>query len=123
MNTIVAIPSAEPGGLEAAVDAHFGHCAMYTIVTVQDGEVQEITTLPSVPHVQGGCLAPVNYLAEKGVKALIAGGMGLRPLMGFNEVGIDVFHGSNAPSVGAAVKAFLNDGLPRFTQDQTCGGH
>ncbi|HBD07962.1 MAG TPA: dinitrogenase iron-molybdenum cofactor biosynthesis protein, partial [Syntrophobacteraceae bacterium] len=79
-NAIVAIPSSHPGGLEAALGAHFGHCDLYTLVSIADGKVQEVRTLPNVPHQQGGCMAPVNHLAENGVQVLIAGGMGMRPL-------------------------------------------
>ncbi len=119
---IVAIPSTHPGGLEAALGAHFGHCDLYTLVKIADGQVQEIATLPNVPHEQGGCMAPVNHLAQNGVKVLIAGGMGMRPLMGFNQVGIDVLHGGSAQTVGEALDALLNGRLQRFTNEFTCGG-
>lgn len=119
---IIGIPSTQPGGMDAAFGAHFGHCDLYTIVEVEDGTIKEVRTLPSVPHQQGGCLAPVQYLADNGVKILLAGGMGMRPLMGFNQLGIDVYYAGNAPSVGVAVEAFLADKLQEFTQDQTCGG-
>ena len=33
----IAIPSVLPGGLEAQVGAHFGHCDCYTLVDVEDG--------------------------------------------------------------------------------------
>ena len=122
MNTRIAIPSAAPGGMDAPIDAHFGHCAMYTLVDVVDGAVKEVSVVPSCPHLQGGCMAPVNYLADNKVQALISGGMGMRPLMGFNQVGIQVYHGSGAPTVSVAVEAFLRNSLPVFTVDQTCGG-
>jgi predicted Fe-Mo cluster-binding NifX family protein len=48
--------------------------------------------------------------------------MGMRPLMGFNQMGIDVFYAGNAPSVGAAVDAFVAGQLQKFTQEFTCGG-
>lgn len=118
----IAIPSTLPGGLEAAVGEHFGHCDLYTVVDVTEGRVAQVGILPNVPHQQGGCLAPVNHLARHGVTVLIAGGMGLRPLMGFNEAGIEVFLGAEAPSVDAAVKSFLKGDLQRFTSDHTCGG-
>jgi predicted Fe-Mo cluster-binding NifX family protein len=108
--------------MDAPVDAHFGHCAMYTLVKIDGGEVKDVSSVPSCPHVQGGCMAPVNYLADLKVKALISGGMGMRPLMGFNQVGIQVYHGSGAPTVKAAVEAFMHDSLPVFTVEQTCGG-
>ena len=119
---IVAIPSTHPGGLESALGAHFGHCDLYTLVKINDGKIQEIVTLPNVPHEQGGCMAPVNHLAQNGVQVLIAGGMGMRPLMGFNQVGIDVLYGGSAQTVGEAVDALLNGSLQRFTPEFTCGG-
>ncbi|WP_319467796.1 NifB/NifX family molybdenum-iron cluster-binding protein [uncultured Pseudodesulfovibrio sp.] len=122
MSTLVAVPSAQPGGLEATIDAHFGHCGLYTLVEIDNGEVKNVTTVPSCPHEQGGCMAPVQYLADNNVTALISGGMGMRPLMGFNQVGIKVYHGSGAPSVGVAIEAFLHDSLPVFSQEHTCGG-
>lgn len=118
----IAVPSTHPGGLEAEVGAHFGHCDLYTVIDVENGAVSAVGTLPNVPHQQGGCMAPVNYLAQNGVTVLIAGGMGMRPLMGFNQVGIDVFYGAEAPSVGTAVDALLKGALTRFTPEYTCGG-
>ncbi len=119
---IIAIPSENPGGLDAAVGQHFGHCDIYTIVEAQNGKILDVRTLPNVPHQQGGCMAPVSHLAQNGVKVLIAGGMGMRPLMGFQQVGVRVYHGSNAPTVGHAVQAFLMGSLPAFSTEFTCGG-
>jgi len=122
MNTVIAIPSSNPGGMEAPLGAHFGHCDMYTLVTIADGSVSEVKVIPCVPHQQGGCMAPVNYLAENGVKTLIAGGMGMRPLMGFNQVGVEVYFGGESRTVKEAVDAFIAGRLPQFTQEYTCGG-
>jgi predicted Fe-Mo cluster-binding NifX family protein len=121
-SVIVAIPSTHPGGLEAQIGAHFGHCDLYTLVKIDAGKVMEVATLPNVPHQQGGCMAPVNHLAQHGVKVLIAGGMGMRPLMGFNQVGIQVLYGNGVHTVGEAIAALLQGQLPQFTTDFTCGG-
>jgi predicted Fe-Mo cluster-binding NifX family protein len=118
----IAIPSALPGGMESPLGEHFGHCDCYTVVDVAEGAVQNIGTLPNVPHVQGGCMAPVNHLSQNGVNVLVAGGMGMRPLMGFTQVGIQVFHGGQARSVGEAVDAFLAGKLLPFSMNNTCGG-
>jgi len=119
---VIAIPSENPGGLDAVVGQHFGHCDIYTIVEARDGRILDVRTLENVPHQQGGCMAPVNHLAGNGVKVLIAGGMGMRPLMGFQQVGVQVYHGANAPTVGHAVRAFLMGSLPAFSTEFTCGG-
>ncbi|MFZ2631996.1 MAG: NifB/NifX family molybdenum-iron cluster-binding protein [Desulfosalsimonadaceae bacterium] len=122
MNTLIAIPSSTPGGLDAPLGAHFGHCDMYTLVSVKDKTIASVSVIPNVPHQQGGCMAPVQYLAEKGAKKLIAGGMGFRPLMGFNQVGIEVYFGGEFQTVGDAVNALINGDLPQFSQEHTCGG-
>lgn len=122
MTGLVALPSNAPGGMDAGLGAHFGHCDLYTLVEVEDGQIKSSKVVPNVPHQQGGCMAPVQYLAGQGVKALIAGGMGMRPLMGFNQVGIDVYFGGNSTTVNEAVQALLQGSLPRFTQQFTCGG-
>jgi predicted Fe-Mo cluster-binding NifX family protein len=122
MKTVIAIPSSMPGGMDAPLGAHFGHCDLYTLVTVADGDIQKVDVIPNVPHQQGGCMAPVRYLADNGAQKLIAGGMGLRPLMGFNQVGIEVYYGGDAKTVGDAVSALLNGKLPQFSQQHTCGG-
>lgn len=119
---LVAIPSAPPGGLDAAVEAHFGHCDLYTLVKIAAGQVSAVNTLPNIPHEQGGCMAAVSLLAENGVRVLIAGGMGLRPLMGFNQLGIEVRFGQDSRTVREAVEAFLTGRLPQFTPQFTCSG-
>ena len=43
----IAIPSVLPGGLEAQVGAHFGHCDCYTLVDVEDGAVVKSEVIPS----------------------------------------------------------------------------
>lgn len=118
----IAIPSEQPGGLEAQLGAHFGHCEIYTLVDVEDGTCNNVRVIPNVPHQQGGCMAPVQHLASQGVQVLIAGGMGMRPLMGFNQMGIQVYLGAGAPSIGAAVDAFLQGDLLAFGTHNTCGG-
>lgn len=122
METIVAVPSTAPGGLEAPLGAHFGHCDLYTLVALENNQIKKVDIIPNVPHVQGGCLAPVQYLAQQGAKKLIAGGMGLRPLMGFHQVGIEVYFGGNYQTVGEAVQALTEGKLPQFSQEYTCGG-
>lgn len=123
MDTIkVAVPSVNPGGLEAGMGMHFGHCDIYTVVEVKDGQTASVSTLENVPHVQGGCMAPVQHLASNGVKALLAGGMGMRPLMGFQQVGVSVYYAGGCATVGQAVQAYLDDKLQLFSTSHTCGG-
>lgn len=121
-STRIAVPSANPGGLEAGMGMHFGHCDIYTIIETRDGQIASVGTLENVPHVQGGCMAPVNHLASNGVKTLLAGGMGMRPLMGFQQSGVAVYFAGNCATVGEAVQAYLDKKLQPFGVQNTCGG-
>ncbi len=119
---IVAIPSVAPGGLEAEVSGHFGHCDVFTLVTLEGGKIGEVELHANIEHEQGGCLAPVTMLARKSVNALIAGGMGMRPLIGFNDAGIEVFFNNGLDRVDSLIGAFVKRQLPRFSRENVCGG-
>jgi len=93
MSKTVAIPSMFPGGLDSARSGHFGHCDVFTLVHTENGEIRDVTVLHNAPHVQGGCQAPVNLLHTSGANAIIVGGIGMRPLMGFRQMGIEVYYG------------------------------
>ena len=88
-NGRIAIPSMANGGLDGKRAGHFGHCDTFTLVDVKDGTIDKVTTIANQTHEQGGCMVPVNLLADNQVNALIVGGIGMRPLMGFRQVGID----------------------------------
>jgi len=120
---LIAIPSESPGGLDAAISAHFGHCHAFTLVELTDGEVQGTRILPNVEHAHGGCLTPVNLLRDQGVEALVAGGMGARPLAGFQDVGIRVYFKGAASTVSDAVELIRSGEVQEFGPSQTCGGH
>ena len=115
----VAIPSDLPGGLDAARSGHFGRCACFTLVDVVDGQVGKIEVLQNAPHTEGGCMAPVLVLAEHNVDAIVVDGIGGRPLMGFNQVGIAV-HAGRGADVRTAAEAYVAGGLPLVGLEGAC---
>jgi predicted Fe-Mo cluster-binding NifX family protein len=117
--TRIAVPSEAPGGLDAQRAGHFGRCACFTLVDVADGAVTEIEVLENAPHVEGGCMAPVLVLAEHNVDAIVVQGIGGRPLMGFNQVGIEVLAGAGT-DVRTTVDAFLQGDLPVVGFEGAC---
>ncbi len=121
-NGRIAIPSNGSGGLDGQRSGHFGHCDVFTFVDVEDGAIKKVTTLPNVSHVQGGCMVPVNFLAEHHVNALIVGGIGMRPLMGFRQVGIDVYYDGERPEIRPVVEDLISGKLPIIQDNQVCGG-
>jgi predicted Fe-Mo cluster-binding NifX family protein len=121
-NGRIAIPSNDQGGLEGTRSGHFGHCDVFTLVDVEDSRIKEISILQNQEHVQGGCMVPVNLLSENRVDALIVGGIGMRPLMGFKQVGIHVYHDDQRLEIGPVVKDLIAGNLPEIRNDQVCGG-
>ena len=121
-NGRIAIPSVNTGGLDGQRSGHFGHCDVFTLVDVEDGEIKEVSTIPNQEHVQGGCMVPVNLLGQYNVNAIIVGGIGMRPLMGFRQVGIDVYHDAVRPEIRPVVEDLIAGRLPIISDDQVCGG-
>ncbi len=118
----IAVPSDGQGGLDGFRAGHFGHCDVFTLVDVEDGAIKEVSVLANKEHVQGGCMVPVQLLAENKVQRLIVGGIGMRPLMGFKEVGIDVYYDGERRDIRPVVEDMIADKLPRIAEDQVCGG-
>ncbi len=118
----IAIPSMEAGGLDGQRSGHFGHCDVFTLVDVAEGEIKSVTTVPNQDHVQGGCMVPVNLLAGHAVNALVVGGIGMRPLMGFKQVGIDVYYDATRPEIRPVVEDLIAGKLPIIGENQVCGG-
>lgn len=118
----VAIPSEGNGGLDGKRAGHFGHCDVFTCVDVEDGQIKQVSILANKEHVQGGCMVPVNLLAEAGVNALVVGGIGMRPLMGFKQVGIEVYHDGERADIRPVVEDFVSGKLPKISDNEVCGG-
>jgi predicted Fe-Mo cluster-binding NifX family protein len=118
----IAVPSEGTGGLDGLRAGHFGHCDVFTLVDVVDGAIKEVTILENKEHVQGGCMVPVNLLAEAKVQQLIVGGIGMRPLQGFNQVGIDVYYDGERRDIRPVVEDMIAAKLPIIGDDQVCGG-
>jgi len=118
----IAVPSIDEGGINSQRSGHFGHCDVFTLVDVEGGEIKQVTTISNQSHVQGGCMVPVNLLAEHKVNALIVGGIGMRPLMGFRQVGIDVYYDATRQEIKPVVEDLIAGKLPMISDNQVCGG-
>ena len=117
----VAIPSMWPGGLESARSGHFGHCDCFTLVDLDENGIVEVRVVPNPPHQQGGCLAPVQLLQGHEAHAIIVHGIGMRPLVGFKQAGIQVYQGEGT-GVSEAVRAFLSNEVIAMNESMACGG-
>ncbi len=121
-NGRIAVPSNGAGGMEGTRSGHFGHCDVFTFIDVEDGEIKNVSTIQNEEHVQGGCMVPVNLLAGHKVDALVVGGIGMRPLMGFKQVGIDVYHDAERAEIKPVVEDLIAGKLSEIQNDEVCGG-
>lgn len=120
---LLAIPSMGEGGLDAERSGHFGRCDRFTLVEIDAGRVAGVRVLDNPPHEEGGCLRPVALLAGEGVDAIAVAGIGPRPLAGFNEAGIAVYHDDKLPLVGQVVESMLAGEVAIIDASATCGHH
>jgi predicted Fe-Mo cluster-binding NifX family protein len=89
------------------VSAHFGRCPSYTLVDIEDGRVVGRVEIPNPGH-QPGFLP--QFLAEKGVSVIIAGGMGPRAQGLFAERNIRTIIGVQG-AIDDVVQKFLRQEL------------
>jgi predicted Fe-Mo cluster-binding NifX family protein len=96
---------------------HFGHCEQFALFDVEE-QKKEITNkeLITSPEHQPGLLP--NWLAEKGVSVVIAGGMGPRAQEIFQQNGISVVLGALETDPEKAVLSHINGVLA--TGDNIC---
>lgn len=115
----IAVPTRQ-----GVVDNHFGHCDHYTIYTVDNKQIIEISTLPSP---QGcGCKSNIaSVLEQMGISVMLAGNMGQGALNKLQSHNIRVIRGCSGNTdsvVEAYLKGFVFDsGIGCVAHE--CGEH
>lgn len=121
----IAIPTDAPGGLKSQRSGHFGHCDMFTVVEMSsEAEVIDVQTIANGGHEAGGCMTPVNLLREVGVEAIVVAGLGMRPMQGFQQAGIDVYYADQEKitDVESVIQNLRERKLVKMHADQVCQG-
>ena len=72
------------------VSPHFGRCPAFTILDIEGGKVTNKELVENPGHQPG--FIP-QFLHQKGVQCIVAGGMGMRARELFNELGIETIMG------------------------------
>jgi ATP-binding protein involved in chromosome partitioning len=89
---------------------HFGHCESFAVFDVDEKEKKIIASVSfGAPTHQPGLLP--RWLADKGVKCVIAGGMGSRAITIFKENGIRVITGAPAETPARLIDDYLGGRL------------
>ncbi len=102
----LAIPTSN-----GVLDAHFGHCKQFTLISIVANKVLETKVIDAPPHEPN--LLP-GFLAELDVTDVIAGGMGQKAIHQFNSLGVNVMVGAPEKAPADLAKAFV-DGTITYT--------
>jgi predicted Fe-Mo cluster-binding NifX family protein len=93
------------------LDEHFGHCDQFELFQITDNKITQQSTTDAPPHEPG--LLP-EWLGNKGVTDIIAGGMGNRAIQLFQKAGVNVFVGAPKLSAQNLIEGFINQTI-QFT--------
>jgi len=115
----IVVPSMKPGGLDADVSAHFGHCEVFTLVELEGKKVKNASLLEN-PE-EHDCMVPVDLMVKRGVKTVLIGGIGRGPLLGMQEAGIAVYTGATG-KVKDAISDYQEGQLRLAGADDVCHG-
>ena len=99
------------------VAQHFGHCETFNIFETEGKNIVSIDPVANPGHKPG--FLP-NFLADRGVKVIIAGGMGGGAVDIFNERNVEVIVGA-VGDARANVEAYLRGELK--TTGSVCHAH
>ena len=109
----IAISADTNDGLDSVVGAHFGRCPYFALVNVENTEVTEVNlvTNPFFANHEPGQVP--GFINSQGANVMLAGGMGRRAVMFFEELGIEVVTGA-AGTVRQALESYLGGNLSGF---------
>lgn len=90
----IAISSDNNQGLKSPVSHHFGRCAFYTLIDLEDSKVAHVRALEN-PFAQNHTPGRVpQFIKEQGVDVMVSGGMGRRAISFFEQFEIQVATGA-----------------------------
>ena len=108
------------------VAQHFGHCDNFNFYDTEDGKITAMESVANPGHKPG--FLP-NFLADKGAKVIISGGMGGGAVDIFNERDVEVIMGASGDAK-ACVEAYLRGELEstgsvchKHEHADECGNH
>lgn len=99
----IAIPLAD-----GKLTAHFGHCKEFALIDVEENIIKKKEIVEPPPHEPG--VLP-KWLHEQGVNVIIAGGMGNKAQVLFNEQNIKVVTGAQPLEPEELINSYLNNTL------------
>ncbi len=118
---IIAVPLDNQAGWTSFVCDHFGSAPYFGIVDLETGTVDIISNSNS--HHEHGQCSPISALSGREVHVVICNGIGGGAINKLRMMGIDVWHGGQAPTLEEAITRFKAGQLGRMELQHACQGH
>lgn len=116
--TIVGIPTFGNGGLNANVNPRFGRCQSFTFVTVENGEIETVKTVPnSAANAMGGAgIQAAQIIGSNNATAVIVGNLGPNAAQGLSSLQLDIYKAPNQQlTVKQAVDLYIEGKLNQIS--------
>ena len=108
MSRVIGVPSNGPE-LSDQISEHFGHARYFVGIKLMDHTYEKVFSLPNEGH--SSCMEPVMKMKDRNVTDMIIGGIGGRPFMGFNQVGINLHLGIQGKNIDDNIQLLLEGKL------------
>jgi predicted Fe-Mo cluster-binding NifX family protein len=106
----IAVSADNKQGLESVVSPHFGRCPYYILVDVEGHDVTGVEEVDSPFYGQHEPGQVPGFIHSLGANVMLAGGMGGRAIMFFQELGIEGVTGAYG-TVRQSVERYLGGQL------------
>ncbi len=103
MKKLFAVPT-----IDEKLCAHFGRCEKFAVIETEGQNIYNIEFHTPPVHEPGSY---PKFLAEKGVSAIISGGMGIKAQDLFTQNNIEVLMGINSENPKILVEQYLKNQL------------
>jgi predicted Fe-Mo cluster-binding NifX family protein len=118
----IAVSADNDNGLDSVVSPHFGRCPYYVLVDLEGREVKQVAAVANPNYGRHAPGTVPTFIQNQGADVMLAGGMGRRAIVLFQQYGIQAVTGA-AGSVRHALQQFLGGALRRAEPCSTSLGH
>jgi predicted Fe-Mo cluster-binding NifX family protein len=123
--TVIGIPSMGNGGINSAVSSRFGRCPSFTFVTVEDGEIQKVKTVPnSAAGAMGGAgIQAAQIIGNNGASEVIVGFLGPNAAQALGSLELKIYQLPNQQmTVKQAIDLYIKGDLNEIS-NANVGSH
>jgi predicted Fe-Mo cluster-binding NifX family protein len=123
--TIIGIPTFGKGGLNSKLNPRFGRCQSFTFVTVEDGEIKTVKTVPnSAANAMGGAgIQAAQTIGNNNASIVIVGNLGPNAAQALSSLNLKILKAPNQQLTVKQVIDLYNEGKLNEISGANVGSH